>query len=182
MVAALRERMLKTAAAIGDGVFLNLVPLSSMARLIEAVTAGAEEAGCSIGEVEVLCRIPCVPARDANAHDLARQLLVAYATIPVYHDYFAWLGYGEALAPVVEAWKERDRLRAAEALPHELLAEIFAFGTADEQRAHVEKLMEAGITCPILMPILPNPSLSSYCEWIESMSQRPLVVPQRPPG
>jgi probable F420-dependent oxidoreductase len=169
MIAALRARMLETAAELGDGVFLNLAPIDGMPQLIEHIRAGARAAGKSFDEVELLCHIPCVPGSGRAAEQLARRLLVEYATVPAYSEYYSWLGYGEALEPVLAAWRERDRPAAENALPLELLNQIFAFGHPEQQRAHVERMVAAGVTCPVLMPIIDQPSHTGYQRWIEAM-------------
>ena len=61
-------------------------------------------------------------------------MFAAYGTVPVYTAFFRWLGWGEQLDPMVEAWQEGDRQRALELVPDELIREIFIFGSPDEQR------------------------------------------------
>ena len=64
----------------------------------------------------------------------------AYATVPVYEAFFRWLGWGEAIDPMVEAWRAGDRQRALEAAPEELIREIFIFGDAGEQKLRLARV------------------------------------------
>jgi probable F420-dependent oxidoreductase len=169
MIAALRARMLETAAELADGVFLNLVPVAGLPELLKHVHAGAVAADKDPDGVEILCHIPCVPSTGRDAERLARRMLISYATVPVYTEYFRWLGFGDALEPALAAWNERDRMRAEAALPDELLGQIFAIGDSDQQRAHIARMVEAGVTCPVLMPVLAEPTAASYQGWVKTV-------------
>ena len=61
----------------------------------------------------------------------------SYITVPVYTDFYRWLGYGEQIDPMVAAWEAGDRQAAAAAAPWEAIEEMFIFGTpgADEGAA-----------------------------------------------
>ena len=41
-------------------------------------------------------------------------IFCAYATVPVYEKFFRWLGYGEAIDRMVDAWRDGDRAKALE--------------------------------------------------------------------
>jgi alkanesulfonate monooxygenase SsuD/methylene tetrahydromethanopterin reductase-like flavin-dependent oxidoreductase (luciferase family) len=84
---------------------------------------------------------------------LAKFMFAAYGTVPVYHEFFRWLGWGEQLDPMVEAWRAGDRQRALELAPEDLIREIFVFGSPDEQHERLAEFGEAGITTFVLTPI-----------------------------
>ena len=177
VVAALRGRMLRTAAELGDGVFVNFTPLAAMPRVVEEIRAGEREAGKEPGSVEVLCRFFC-PQGDPEAFlPLARMMFAAYATVPVYEQFFRWLGYGDQIDPMVEAWRGGDRDRARELAPRELIEDIFILGDADAQRARLDAYADAGITCPVVLP-LPDPAgggtdpVELYGGLVESLAPR----------
>jgi hypothetical protein len=73
--------------------------------------------------------------------------------VPVYEAFFRWLGWGEAIDPMVDAWNAGDRERAREAAPEELIREIFIFGEPDEQKRRLGEFVQRGITTPVLTPI-----------------------------
>ena len=81
---------------------------------------------------------------------VARFLLSAYATVPVYEAFFRSLGWGDALDPMVKAWNEGDRKLALERAPEDLIREIVIFGSPEEQRARLEEFVAGGITTPVL--------------------------------
>jgi probable F420-dependent oxidoreductase len=152
-VAALRGRMLRLGGAIGDGTFVNFLPVSATAKVLEEIRAGEREAGRQEGASDVPCRFFCIPEPPERGLALARWMFSAYATVPVYEAFFRWLGWGDAIDPMVEAWQAGDRERAREAAPEELMREIFIFGDPGEQKARLQEFVAAGITTPVLTPI-----------------------------
>jgi probable F420-dependent oxidoreductase len=158
-VAALRGRMLRLGGALGDGTFVNFLPLSSAEKVLAEIRAGEREAGRPEGTSDVLCRFFCIPQPAEEAMPLARWMFAAYATVPVYEQFFRWLGWGDAIDPMVEAWRAGDRARARELAPADLIGEIFVFGPPDVQKARLAEFVERGITTPVLTPICPPDEL-----------------------
>ena len=108
VLAALRERMLRLAAEIADGVFANFLPLGGVEQVVR--TFGAPDK-------ELACRFFSIHGPEEEALVTAKRTFVAYATVPVYAEFFRWLGRGDEIDPVVEAWNAGDRKRAVELAP-----------------------------------------------------------------
>jgi probable F420-dependent oxidoreductase len=141
ILAALRGKMLGLAADVADGAFTNFLPLSGAPKVVEAFGQP---------DKELACRFFLVPQSRDEAIDTAKFMFTSYATVPVYTEFFRWLGWAEQIDPVVEAWQAGDRKRAVELVPEELVDEIFVFGTPDEQRDRLLKYADAGITTLVL--------------------------------
>ena len=60
-IAALRGRMLRLGGALGDGTFVNFLPLSGVETVMAEIRAGEREAGKPEGSSDVLCRFFCIP-------------------------------------------------------------------------------------------------------------------------
>jgi probable F420-dependent oxidoreductase len=163
-IAALRARMLRLGGAIGDGTFVNFLPLVNLEQVVSEIRAGEREAGKQPGSSDVVCRFFCIPQPAAEAMPLARWMFAAYATVPVYEAYFRWLGWGETIDPMVEAWRSGDRERALELAPDELIGEIFIFGDAGQQKLRLAEFTENGITTAVLTPICPPDQLAGMID------------------
>jgi probable F420-dependent oxidoreductase len=153
VIAALRERMLQTAGELGDGAFVNFLPLASIDTVLAEIKKGEREAGKEEGSTEVLCRFFCLQGDPEQTMGVARWMFCAYATVPVYEKFFRWLGYGDAIDPMVEAWRGGDRSKALELAPADLIEDIFVLGEPDAQRRRLEAFQEAGITTPVLLTV-----------------------------
>ena len=172
MIAALRGKMLRLAGELGDGAFVNFTPLASVERVTDEIREGERQAGKEPGSTEVLGRFFCLQGDPEQTAVLARRMFCAYATVPVYEQYFRWLGYGEAIDPLVEAWRAGDRKRAVEAAPQELIEDIFVLGEPDQQRERLAAFLERGITVPVLM-IVPGGGPGgpdAYGELVEALA------------
>ena len=147
-IAALRDRMLRLGGELGDGTFVNFLPLSAVDHVVARVREGEAAAGRE--RTEVICRFFCIPG---DGLDTARFMFAAYGTVPVYEAFFRALGWGEAIDPMVEAWRSGDRKLALSRVPEELVREIFILGEPGAMRERLGLYAERGITTLVLTPI-----------------------------
>jgi probable F420-dependent oxidoreductase len=141
VLAALRERMLQLAAEKADGVFANFLPLGNVEQVVRAFDRP---------EKEIACRLFSIHGPEEEALVTAKRTFVAYATVPVYAEFFRWLGRGEEIDPVVEAWNAGDRKRALELAPEALIRETFLLGPVEAQRERLAAFAAAGIETAVL--------------------------------
>jgi probable F420-dependent oxidoreductase len=141
VLAALRERMLRLAAEKGDGVFTNFLPLGNVEQVVRTFDRS---------DKELACRFFSIHGSEEDALVTAKRTFVAYATVPVYTEFFRWLGRGEEIDPVVEAWNTGDRKRALELAPEGLIRETFLLGPAEAQRERLQEFAGAGIETAVL--------------------------------
>ncbi len=146
VLAALRDRMLRLGGELGDGTFVNFLPLPAVEHVVARVREG--EAGRD--PTEIICRFFCIPG---DGIDVARFVFAAYATVPVYEAFFRALGYGEDIDPMVAAWREGDRKGAVAKAPESLIREIFVLGEPDAMKERLRAFAERGITTLVLTPI-----------------------------
>ena len=155
VLAALRDRMLALAARVADGAFTNFLPLSSAAQVVAAF---------AMPEKELACRFFSIHGPVDEALHVAKRIFVAYATVPVYAEFFRWLGFGDDIDPVVEAWTAGDRKRALELAPEALVREIFLLGPVEEQRERLAEFERAGITTAVLALSCPPSELPAVID------------------
>lgn len=159
-LAALRSRMLETAAEIGDGVILNLYPRSALPKIIEHIHAGARTAGKAPEAVEVVSRQMTVVTDDkASARAAFRAAFSAYYSTPVYNKFLAWCGYEEAAKEIREGWASKDRERTAAALQDELVDDIAFIGSASECQQQIQWCADNGVHTQIISCIQPEPEI-----------------------
>ena len=146
VLAALRGKMLDLAVERADGAFTNFLPLSGLPKVVEQLD-GAPEG------FELLCRFFCIPGEREQVEPIARFMLASYGTVPVYANFFRWLGYGDQIEEMCEAWAAKDRERAIAAAPWELIEEAFILGSPEEMKERLGQFVDGGVTLPILTPI-----------------------------
>lgn len=147
VLAALRGKMLALAVEKADGAFTNFLPLGGLPTVVGQI----EDAKPGF---ELLCRFFCLPGKREEVEPLARFMFSSYVTVPVYAEFFRWLGYGEEIAPMVAAWEEKDRQKAAELAPWDLIEDTFLIGPWENIRERLGLYVEGGITLPVVTPIV----------------------------
>jgi probable F420-dependent oxidoreductase len=141
VLAALRDPMLQLAARVADGAFTNFLPLSRVQQVVDALAAP---------EKELACRFFSINGPEDEALVTAKRVFVAYATVPVYTEFFRWLGFGADVEPIAEAWNGGDRKGALELVPEALVREIFLLGSVEAQRERLAEFGRAGISTAVL--------------------------------
>lgn len=164
VLAALRAKMLGLAGEVADGAFTNFLPLSGLEQVRAAHRTGEAAAGRPEGSTELVCRFFIIPGDPADGLALARGILATYGSVPVYAEFFRWLGWARQLDPMVEAARSGDRRSAAELAPEELVREIYLLGSPEQIRERLQAFVDGGITTAVLAPICPPEQLPGLLE------------------
>jgi len=157
VLAALRGKMLRLAVERANGAFTNFLPISALPRITEQLDGAAPD-------FDLLCRFFCIPGEREQIEPLARGMFSAYITVPVYEKFYRWLGFGEQIDPMVDAWNAGDRQAAAAAAPWELIEEMFILGSPEQMKEQLRAFVAGGITTPVLTPIVPPERLGEAIE------------------
>jgi probable F420-dependent oxidoreductase len=148
LVAALREGMLRLAGREGDGAIVNWLSADDVAKVAPIVHSQGPDK-------EIVARIFVAPSEDTDTvRAQARFAIAAYVNVPVYKAFHQWLGRGDVLGPVWEAWDAGDRAAALQAIPDEVVDDLVVHGSYEQCRAHVQRYVDNGVTTPA-MAILP---------------------------
>ena len=151
LLAALRPQMLRLAGREADGAILNWLASTDVARCVAEI--GNPDA-------DVVARIFVCPSEDPTyARNLGRLLISTYLTVPAYAAFHDWLGRGEVLKSMHEAWAAGDRAGAAAAIPDEVVDELVLHGSPESCREQVRAYATAGVKTPVIA-LLPTPELS----------------------
>lgn len=147
LVAALRSGMLRLAGREGDGAIVNWLSADD----VRTVAPYVHEGGTG---KEVVARIFVAPTSDADAvRAKAKMLMAAYLNVPVYRAFHEWLGR-EELTPMWSAWSAGDRKAAVAAVPDRIVDELVVHGSPEQCREHIQRYVDAGVTTPVLAPLL----------------------------
>jgi probable F420-dependent oxidoreductase len=149
LIAALRSGMLRLAGREADGAIVNWLSADDVRTVAPYVHEGGE------GK-EVAARIFVAPTPDADpARGVAQFAIAAYMTVPVYRAFHEWLGRGEQLQPMWDAWAAGDRKAAVESIPDEVADALVVHGTPEACREKIAAYVEAGVTTPIpaILPV-----------------------------
>jgi probable F420-dependent oxidoreductase len=142
LLAALRPGMLRLAGREADGAILNWLAPGDVGTVAPIVGAGKELAA----------RIFVVPSADRDAvMALGRRMIAEYLNVPVYAAFHEWLGRGDLLRPMWDAWKAGDRAGAVEAIPEEVVDDLLVHGAPEACADRVLEYVQAGITTPAPM-------------------------------
>ncbi len=152
-MAALRSKMIETAAEVSDGVIFNLWPKSALPKMMEHVRIGAERAGKDPGDIEIVNRAMVLVTDDKPAaRDRFRASFGPYYATSVYNNFLGWAGFEEAAATILEGWQEKDRKKTGGALTDDLIDEIAIIGSAEEVQERIREDAAGGIDTHIIAP------------------------------
>jgi alkanesulfonate monooxygenase SsuD/methylene tetrahydromethanopterin reductase-like flavin-dependent oxidoreductase (luciferase family) len=128
--------MLRLAGREADGAILNWLSAEDVAQCRAEVGEGKT----------IAARLFVLPTEDAEtARFIARRMISSYLTVPTYAEFHRWLGRGDALQPMWDAWAEGDRKRANEAIPDSVIDELIIHGSYQSCREHIERYIDAGV-------------------------------------
>ncbi|MEU4830023.1 LLM class F420-dependent oxidoreductase [Streptosporangium sp. NPDC023615] len=144
VLAALRPRMLRLAAEEADGAITNWLSPQDVPRIRAEIGP----------DTELIARLfVCVSEDAEKVRALGRRMLAGYLTVPVYAAFHDWLGRGEVLRPMHEAWAAGDRQAALKAIPDEVVDDLIVHGDAATCRARIREYVRNGLNTPVLAPI-----------------------------
>lgn len=158
LIAALREGMLRLAGREGDGAIINWLSAEDVSRVAQVVNdaAGGEPR-------EIVARIFVCPSENAEVvRNAAKFAIAAYLNVPVYAQFHEWLGRGEQLTPMWDAWKAGDRKAALAAIPDEVVDDLIVHGSPEACKARIQSYFDHGVTTSSLAIMPFDPGLNHW--------------------
>ena len=141
LLGALRPGMLHLAGKEADGAILNWLGANDVAQCCNEVGEGKT----------IAARLFVLPTTDADAaRFIGRRMISSYLTVNAYAEFHRWLGRGEVLQPMWDAWAKGDRKLANELIPDSVVDELIVHGSYEECREHIGRYIEAGIQIPAI--------------------------------
>jgi len=149
MIAALRQGMLGLAGRESDGAILNWLAAEDVKTVAPYVHKGGPDK-------ELVARLFVCPTSNADlARKVGRSSIAAYLNVPVYAAFHEWLGRGDQLKPMWDAWQSGDRKGALDHISDELVDQIIIHGPPEKCREHLLRYVENGVHTPVIA-LLPS--------------------------
>jgi 5,10-methylenetetrahydromethanopterin reductase len=172
-IGATGDKMLELAGEICDGVVLNyVVSVDYIRKAVALVERGARKAGKTLADIDrpelLVC---CLSDKDPAAAMAEGKKLVAYYLATEPHIMKASGVSDDLLARVqaIMSWPatEEDYIKASREIPDDVVRNLMAVGTSQECRAKVKEYVDAGVTCPILFPMMEDikPVVDAFADW-----------------
>jgi probable F420-dependent oxidoreductase len=144
LVAALREGMLRLAGREADGAIVNWLSADDVRTVAPIVGEGKE----------IAARIFVLPTEDRDmVRAIGRRMVAEYLNVPVYAAFHEWIGRGDVLRPMWDAWSAGDRAGATEVIPDEVLDDLIVWGSPEACAEGVRRYADNGVTTPAPMVI-----------------------------
>jgi 5,10-methylenetetrahydromethanopterin reductase len=172
-IGATGPKMLEMTGEICDGVVLNyMVSVDYIRDAVKLVEKGAQKVGKTIDDIDrpelLVC---CLSDEDPAAAMLEGKKLAAYYFATEPHIMQA-SGVSDELLKKVQSimgWPatEEDYIKASKVIPDEVVRNIMAVGTTNECQEKVAQYIDAGVTCPILYPMMDDikPVVDAFADW-----------------
>ncbi len=159
-IGATGDKMLELTGEICDGVVLNyVVSVDYIKKAVDLVAKGAAKAGKTLDQIDRPELLVCsLSDDDPQAAMFEAKKLVAYYLATEPHIMKASGVPDDLIAKVqaVMSWPatEAEYIAAAKVIPDDVPRLLMAVGTSDECVAKVREYVAAGVTCPILYPLM----------------------------
>jgi 5,10-methylenetetrahydromethanopterin reductase len=159
-IGATGEKMMELTGEICEGAVLNyVVPVTYIESAVARLATGAAKSGRTIADIDRPELLVC-SLSDEDPQEALRtgKALVAYYLGTEPHIMEASGADPELIERVkaVVGWPatEADYRKAADLIPESLVRSVMAVGTSEQCREKVAEYIAAGVTCPILFPMM----------------------------
>jgi len=172
-IGATGPKMLEMSGEICDGVVLNyMVSVEYIRNAVALVEKGAQKAGKTLTEVDLPELLVCsLSDKNPEAALFEGKKLAAYYFATEPHIMKA-SGVDEELLQKVQSimsWPatEEDYIAASKVIPDEVVRGLMAVGTTEDCQKKVQEYTDAGVTCPILFPMMDDiyPVVDAFADW-----------------
>jgi alkanesulfonate monooxygenase SsuD/methylene tetrahydromethanopterin reductase-like flavin-dependent oxidoreductase (luciferase family) len=158
LIAALREGMLRLAGREADGAIINWLAPEDVGRVV-----GVVEEASGGARREIVARIFVCPSENTEVVRAgARFAIAVYLNVAVYAEFHRWLGRGDALQPMWDAWAAGDRKAALAAIPDAVVDELVVHGPVERCRARIQEYFDNGVTTSSLAILPLDPDMSFW--------------------
>jgi 5,10-methylenetetrahydromethanopterin reductase len=172
-IGATGPKMMELTGEICDGAVLNyIVPTDYIEAAVDQLAEGARRAGKTIDDIDRPELLVCsLSDDDPHSAIMEGKKLLAYYLGTEPHIMKASKVDPDLVARVQEVvgWPatEADYAKAAHLIPDDVVDTVMAVGSSGKCREKVAAYIEAGVTCPILFPMMDDirPVVDAFAGW-----------------
>jgi F420-dependent oxidoreductase-like protein len=147
-IAALSPPSLRLTGELADGWLPIFLAPSRMAAVLTELKAGAESAGRTLRDLVISPQVSIYVTDDVRAaRDRERPHIAFYigGMGVFYHEYMRRIGFGAEADRVRDAYRARERDRAAQLVTDEMVDTMTIIGSPRECRQQIQAFFEAGV-------------------------------------
>ncbi len=151
-LAALNDKMIRKAAALGDRIILNLYPPDRVNHAAAIIDETHLKAGLKERPNLSVMLYAYVLGDEKAGLDAAKDLISFYASAPAYSKLFSNLGFDSEARAMMEAWKARDREAVKTNVTRAMVDRLTVLGTIRDLRERVRLYHENGVNEVFIAP------------------------------
>ena len=147
-IASLSPPSLRLTGEIADGWLPIFLAPRRMSPLLEEIQKGANKSGKSLNDINVSPQISIYVTDDVQeAREIERPHIAWYigGMGIFYHEYMHRIGFGEEADNVREAFRNRDREKAAKLVTDEMVEATTIIGPSSECREKMDEFFDLGV-------------------------------------
>jgi F420-dependent oxidoreductase-like protein len=147
-IAALSPPSLRLTGELADGWLPIFLAPSRMAAVLTELKAGAESAGRALRDLVISPQVSIYVTDDVRAaRDRERPHIAFYigGMGVFYHEYMRRIGFGAEADRVRDAYRARERDRAAQLVTDEMVDTMTIIGSPRECRQQIQAFFDAGV-------------------------------------
>ena len=172
-LASLGERSVELTAELADGWLPIFLAPSRMAAAVAELEAGAKAAGRSWRDITISPQVSVYVTDDvAAARDRERPHIAFYigGMGVFYHEYMQRIGFGAEADRVREAYRARERDRAAKLVTDEMVDAMTIIGNPRQCRDQMQAFFDAGVRDVRL--VFNEPNKEAYVKALRALAPR----------
>ncbi len=172
LVAAIGPKNTCMTGEVADGWIPFLIPIEGLKDAGQHLIEGARSAGRDSGEIKICPYIASAVSSDEESSKKALKEHIAHyigGMGTYYYNTVSRHGFGDEAACILQAFKNKDRIKALESVSDSMLDSLSIWGSAEKGHALLNSYIEEGVDTPVLL-FPPKATRRAVRDTIESLS------------
>ncbi len=153
-VAAINRKMLQLSSLIADGIILYMKPISILEETTKTIKNYLSQSAIDEDRNFEICSVFITSVSDANPSTarvrVAKTLAFYIAVGKFYSKYLSENGFKNEVENILDDYKKNGLLGLEQHISDKMVDELTVSGTREEAREKIYKIIQTGITLPII--------------------------------